>query len=322
MVGTIHGLSLSQRVKLTGKPEAGWRLYLYEAGTNIRANAYKDTGLTTGQEHPWPIVADAYGTMPDFWLADGSYRVRGTSSTGGVTFFDRPSVLALGASDGSSGGGGDTTDPNAIFQTGDVMWLDVSGTRSGWVRDNGRTIGSATSGASERANADCENLFAFLWNTYSNTLCPVSTGRGASAAADWAANKTITLLDKRGRAPFGLDDMGNSAASRFTGVTFTTGDATTAGSLGGENTHTLTSNEMPAHTHTASVTDPGHTHTYGAPLNTAVSPGGVSAGGLLGSGNTTGSGTTGITVDNSNTGGGVAHNNMPLFVVGSWYRKL
>ena len=227
-----------------GKPDAAWKLYLYSAASSTPVTAYKDTGLTTGQEHPWPIPADANGMMPAFWLADGSYRARGTSSDGSRQFFDMSSVLALGASSGS-GGSGTSVDPTAIFQTGDVIWLDRSGTRSGWVRDNGRTVGSATSGATERANSDCETLFEFLWNTYSDTICPVVGGRGASASADWTANKQITLPDKRGYVPGGLDDMGNSAASRYAGVPVVSGDVTTAGSIIGETSKALTQGNLP-----------------------------------------------------------------------------
>src|SRR6185436_6246405 len=127
MSGTIFGLGLSQRVKSTGKPESGWRLYLYEAGTSTPVTAYTDTALTAGNVLPWPIEADASGTLPAFWLADGSYRARGVSSSGGTIFYDLPSVLALGASSGG-GGGGDTTDPNSIFSTGMPIWLPVAGT--------------------------------------------------------------------------------------------------------------------------------------------------------------------------------------------------
>jgi len=56
-----------------------------------------------------------------------------------------------------------------------------------------RTIGSATSGATARANADTLALYTQLWNAMSDADCPVAGGRGASAAADFAANKKIQL---------------------------------------------------------------------------------------------------------------------------------
>jgi hypothetical protein len=332
MAGTIFGLGLSQRVDLNGNPASGWLLYIYSANSSTPVNSYQDTALSV--LNPWPLEADTSGMMPQFWLADGSYRARGISSDGSVTYFDIPAVQALGPSSGSAPSGG--VDPNAIFQTGDVIWQDIQGTRSGWVRDNGRTIGSATSGATERANADCQSLFQWLWNNFSNALCPVSGGRGANSLSDWTANKTITLPDKRGYILGGLDDMGNSAASRWSGATVVSGSVTTAASTLGETSHTISSSEMPSHQHSVYLKDPGHTHTV------TVVGGGGSQGAAAGpyscssySQNQTptiSTATTSITIgsvsgtanDNqtATTGGGSAHNNVQLTVLGTFFRKL
>lgn len=132
---------------------------------------------------------------------------------------------------------------------------------AGWVRANGRTIGNGSSGGTERANADTATLYALLWDSYSNTVLPIQdsagtlTTRGVSATADYAANKRLPLPDMRGRAWFGLDDMGNSAASRLGAVI--TGE-TTNGSTGGSETVVLTEANLAAHTHST----PAHTHTY------------------------------------------------------------
>jgi microcystin-dependent protein len=61
------------------------------------------------------------------------------------------------------------------------------------------------------------------------------------------------LPDLRGRASFGQDDMGGVSANRIT-----TPNGDTLGATGGAESLTLTSTELPAHTH--SLTDPGHTH--------------------------------------------------------------
>ena len=337
MAGSLYGLGLSQQHDSNGRPLSGAKLYIYEAGTTTPATTYTNYALS--EEHPFPIVADANGRVPSFWLADGSYRARLTTS-GGVVQFDEDSIQALGPSSGE-GGGSDTTPAAAIAQTGDVDWQPRSGTRSGWVRHNARTIGSASSGASERANADCETLYAYLWNNYSDTLYPVSGGRGASAAADWAANKPIGTLDLRGRSPVGLDDMGNSSASRLSGVTFTTGDATTAASLGGAATHTLTWAQLPTTDLTATVTDPGHRHfefvpatgTSAVPVSSANQPttngdnGNNDSYVIRGSATDatagrTSSATTGITVDVQAFGSGETHNNMQPFATGTWYCRL
>lgn len=317
MAGSIS-LSLSQQFDRNGRPLSGGQFYTFQATTTTPQTVYKDTALTL--PHPNPITLDAYGRIPAFYAADGSIRCRLTDKNG-VVVFDEANLLVIGPSSGGGGGGGGSIDATTIFATGDPIWVPVSGVRTGWVRMNGRTIGSVTSGASERASADAEALFTHLWTNYTDTFCPVLTGRGATAAADWAANKQITLPDMRARGPFGLDDMGNSAASRLSGATFGSGSsATTPAGNGGEGAHTLTVAESPAHTHTATVTDPGHTHSYTGTVIGSLTQAGSDQkhNGAL----TTGSSTTGITVENASTGGGGAHNNMPPFVLGTWFIKL
>lgn len=85
-----------------------------------------------------------------------------------------------------------------------LIGISLSATApTGWLNLQGGTVGNATSSATVRANADTAGLFAYLWNNLSDTLAPVSGGRGANAAADFAANKAITLPDLRNRKPMG-----------------------------------------------------------------------------------------------------------------------
>lgn len=320
MAGTIPNLPLSTQFdKDTGAPLRGGKLYFFQAGTiSTVQNAYKDTGLTN--PHPNPITLDGSGRVPSFYLADGSIHIRLTNAQG-VTQFEEMSLLVVGPSSGG-GGGGSSVDATSLFQTGDVIWLDQAGTRAGWVRDNGRTIGSAVSGASERANSDCQNLFTFLWNTYADSICPVNGGRGASAAADWSANKWITLPDKRGYSPSGLDDMGNAAAGRYGFVPFSLGGSTTIGGLCGENAHMLSTPEIPAHTHNNTLTDPGHVHGGGEANSGSWYSGNNGGAGVYMQPAQTASNTTGVTINNASAGGGAAHNNTGLRVLGTFYRKL
>lgn len=90
-----------------------------------------------------------------------------------------------------------------VFRTGMIQeWL-FSSIPSGWLALNGQTIGSAASGA-DRANADTEALFTLFWNDYDNTALPIldssgsPTTRGASAAADFAANKRLPIFNAEG----------------------------------------------------------------------------------------------------------------------------
>lgn len=134
--------------------------------------------------------------------------------------------------------------------TGALMDYIGSTAPTGYVLAGGRTIGNASSSATERANDDCYALFVLLWNSMANSEAAVSSGRGANADSDWSSNKTIALPDLRGRVTAGKDNMGGTTASRLTsGGSGITG--TTLGVAGGTETHTLTAGEsgLPSHAH-------------------------------------------------------------------------
>lgn len=260
MTGTLPSIPLVQQFDQNGRPQAGATLRLYEAGTSTPVVSYRNFALTPGQEHPWPITADIYGRIPMFWLPDGMYRARLEDRFGGV-IFDEPQLPSVSA---GGGGGGTTVIENPAFITGDVMWQMYNIPRTGWVRANARTIGNASSGATERANADTAALFNLTYIAFSNDRCPVSGGRGVDAATDFAANKTIQLPDMRGMTIGGMDGMGNSLSGRMGApvpVHFGGYDVPTA--IVGLNAHQLTMAEMPLHNHPGSGTNlPDHTHAY------------------------------------------------------------
>lgn len=145
--------------------------------------------------------------------------------------------------------------------TGDLRSGLWSTAPTGWVLLNGSTIGSPSSGATLAASSTSA-LYYLLWNNLSNTDAPVSTGRGASAAADYAANKTLTLPDLREKTLIGARPGTNIA-----GI-----NAALGASLGA-NDITLTEAQLPVVAgHTHSVTDPGHTHSLNVDSgNTGVS---------------------------------------------------
>jgi microcystin-dependent protein len=314
MAGSIS-LSMSQQFDDLGKPLSGGLLYFIEAGTtSTPQNAYQDSDLTIA--HPNPITLDSAGRVPQFYLADGSIKIRLTDSAG-VQQLVADNVLVIGASSGSGGGG--SVDATTVLATGDLKVRYGTGTLSGFVRANGRTIGSATSGATERANSDTQQLFEYLWGADENLA--VSSGRGASANADWTANKTIALPDWSGCAIAGLDDMGGGAKGRLSSTYFGT-DATVLGATGGTESHTLTTTQMPSHSHANTLSDPGHGHTV--PFVATSSAGGGGGGNFtMGPGNqTTNLVTTGITITNASTGGGGAHNNVQPTKLATIYIKL
>jgi hypothetical protein len=260
---------MTQQLDLYGSPLSGGQLYIIQVGTvSTPQNAYSDTGLSIAL--PYPITLDAAGRVPQFFLADGSVKIR-LQDRYGVVQLASDSVLVIGPSAG--GGGGSTVDPTQLIQTGMMMFAHSTADIAGFVRLNGRTIGSATSGATERPNLDTQALFLYLWPDATLT---VSGGRGGNAAADWAANKQLSLPDWRGYALSGLDDMGNTAAGRLTAGYFGTA-ATVLGAVGGLESQTLVGVNLPPYTPvgTLSVTASG---SVDLPFNAGV---GYSTGGAI-----------------------------------------
>lgn len=123
------------------------------------------------------------------------------------------------------------------FSSGDTKFSFASIAKPGWVLMDDGTIGNAASLATTRANADTINLFTILWDNVIDTWCPVLPGgRGASAAADFAANKTINLSRTLGRAL--------ACAGAGSGLT-----ARVLGQYLGEEQHQDTIAETAAHSH-------------------------------------------------------------------------
>lgn len=241
-----------------GDKATGALARFYAGGTSTPITVYSDAAESTPRFQP--VEADANGRWPLVFIPFMDDYDEKVTDAGGtqLSYYQRiPNADPVEAST-------DTVDAAELVSTGRILFDPIGGTASGYVRANGRTIGNAASGATERANADTEDLFVRYWNGMANGQAAVSGGRGASAAADYAANKTLTLPDLRGAIPIGVDDMGNSAASLFGGATFAHGNATTAGSIAGANTHTLVTSETPAHTHGVgtyvNAANGGHSH--------------------------------------------------------------
>lgn len=347
----LLSLSLQAVYDTAGNRVFDGRLSVYKAKTSTPATAYVDADFSV--PHPFPISARGNGVWPVIFLPSGSYDFRIVSPDGDT--YDEINGYTVDDPSSGGGGGGDVDD-RRLAQTGDVKDRYSNGTHPGWVRLNGRTIGSSASSASERANDDCHDLFVLLYN--SDLALAVSGGRGANAESDWQAGKTIALPDMRGRTRFTVDDLGSTPAGRLSGALFAYGNATALGSYGGEASHVQTVAEMASHLHAVTATmDAQGLHSHGGStstdgdhfhgLNYNVQPGYATPGGAGAVNNVGGTtfnvtgftGQTGahfhaiattangqhahtITASMGSQGGGAAMNWLPPFILVSTYVKL
>ena len=117
---------------------------------------------------------------------------------------------------------------------GDIIY-SAANSREGWLIAAGLTIGLT---AGQRQGAQYQDLFNLLWGA--GAAFAVSGGRGASAAADWAGNKSIATPDLRGRAVAGRDNLNGAARNLVTAAA-----ADTMGGVTGTETVTLAETHLP-----------------------------------------------------------------------------
>jgi microcystin-dependent protein len=241
----------TQPVFFQGAAQIGAEITVYDAGTLTPRTAYRD-GLLNAP-FAQPILTDANGCLPEIWVAGNAYKLRIVTASGvQIREVDNlPGDMTPGATGVANGAGGGGGSSGAALLTGDLQWNYGTAVIAGRVRANGNSIGNAVSGASELANPVCQGLFQWLWN--GDPTLAVSGGRGATALADWNANKTIALPDFRGRTPFGIDGMGAPASGRLANASFATGNAGALGSSGGTAAETLTSAQIASHVHTGTT---------------------------------------------------------------------
>jgi microcystin-dependent protein len=151
--------------------------------------------------------------------------------------------------------------------TGVVLPFAGSAAPTGWLLCFGQAISRTT----------FSRLFTALGTTY-------GTGDGST---------TFNLPDLRGRVAAGEDDMGGTAANRLTtGGSGVNGLA--LGASGGAETHTLTTPQIPSHTHNTGTTIGGRNTSAGGGETIVYA---------------------GATYTGTATGGGGAHNNTQPTIV-------
>jgi len=202
-------------------------------------------------------------------LASGAYTTVGTAATQNVGT-SAGNVVQLDASGRLPAVDGSQLTGLSAVPSGVVVPFAGSAAPTGWLLCYGHAVSRTTYAA----------LFTAVGTTF-------GSGDGST---------TFNLPDLRGRAPFGVDNMGGTAANRITsGGSGISG--TTLGGAGGAETVTLTQAQMPSHSHTYTAAGPSDTSANGQPQ-----------GGISDFDNYSNYSTSSI-------GGGDAHNNMPPALV-------
>jgi microcystin-dependent protein len=168
------------------------------------------------------------------------------------------------------------------------MPLESSGFPGGTIVANILSSSSVAASTPATGNATAIQVF------------PFGNGNGST---------TFTLPDARGFVYAGIDNMGGTPAGRITAFgSIINGQI--LGSFGGTESYTQIINNMPAHTHGATSTDAGHTHSAPPGLNfVLVTSTGIGLGGGVNgtSQANTGNGVAAITTTIAPIGGGLAH---------------
>jgi microcystin-dependent protein len=132
------------------------------------------------------------------------------------------------------------SDTGKTFIYYDSYWVEISGGRG-----DTNPVGAVTAFAGSVAPTSW--LLCYGQNVSRTVYAPLFAVIGTTYGAG-DGTTTFTVPDMRGRAVAGKDDMGGTAASRLTATVLSA--ANTLGATGGTQTHTMTSAEMPVHTHT------------------------------------------------------------------------
>jgi microcystin-dependent protein len=175
-----------------------------------------------------------------------------------------------------------SSDPSTMGITGEIKMWSTTTAPSGWQICDGTALSRTTDAA----------LFAVIGTTY-------GVGDGST---------TFNVPNMKGRVLVGYD----SSQTEFDSM----------GETGGAKTHTLTSGEMPSHTHTQNA----HAHTMNGTGGTGALTDGTGTTNYNVSGTTTTYGFKtnqpgNTTAVNQNTGGGGAHNNLQPYLVGTYIIK-
>jgi microcystin-dependent protein len=224
----------------SGVPLAGGLIYTYAAGGTTPLVTYTSSSGVVA--HPNPIVLDSAGRINEIWIPEGtSYKFILKSSTNVIIgSFDNLFPIASLPVSIHNGGTGASTADGARVNLGLSTFAVPTGALIMWPSNTIPSDWLLCNGAAV-SRVTYSTLFSLLGTTF---------GAGDGSI-------TFNLPDYRSRFPYGAS-------------------AVVVGASGGSTT--ITTNNLPSHTHTFSVTstgsgttnsgnaaisDPGHGHSYG-----------------------------------------------------------
>ena len=272
-------------VNAAGEPLVGGRLYTYIAGTTTLQTTYTDSTAATANTNP--IILDSRGEA-NVWLGGAIYKFVLKDATDALIWsVDNISAPTAAVSPVLSGNVTISSDvPSAaltITQTGTGAALKVQDSAdpdsTPFLIDNTGQVGIGTATPVSALEVASPGVITGAW-----AYLPAGTAMlfvQTSAPTGWT--KSTAHDNKALRVVSGAASSGGTTG--FTSV-FTS--------------RTITTANMPVHTH--GVTDPGHAH-GSVPLQIAdVDKGGLSSIFSIDSLGTTGTSTTGITINSAGSG--------------------
>ena len=234
---------------------------------------------------------------------------------------------------------GELKDGDGDFGTSGQV-LSSDGTDTAWINAGSLTAGAAAEVGVTAVNDNSSHYVTFVdsssgnenikvdtnltYNPSTNTLSVPNisgNGSGLSGIESFVTGMIILWYGATNNIPSGfvLCDGNNSTPDLRDRFVVGAGSAYSPNNTGGSSSITLAESQLPSHTHTASVSDPGHQHNTSV-TNSALFPatgqitiGYGGPGGYPATIFTMSNATTGISVSNSSTGSGGAIENRPPY---------
>jgi hypothetical protein len=266
-----------------GEPLVGGKLYTYVAGTTTLQATYTDSSGAEANTNP--IILDSRGEA-NVWLGGAIYKFKLADADDALIWtvdnISAPTSAVSPVLSGSVTIDSNTTTPALkITQTGVGPVMRVQDSTdpdvTPFIIDASGNVGIGTATPTSALDVASPGVITGAW-----AYLPSGTAMlFVQTAAPTGWTKSTTHDNKALRVVSGTASSGGTTA--FTSV-FTS--------------RTITTANMPSHTHT--LTDPGHTHTYAN--GGAVGSGYATLGNGFGSNIATNSSTTGITIANAGSG--------------------